>query len=492
MNEHRVAQIVVPTTEQSAGKRLSRFGSGYLIGKRLVLTARHVVLPERRDEQLPIELRFARIDAERWYEATVVWTGGDDLDAAILRLEEEPTAHATQGCEFLSSWVPSTGMTWDARGYPSVARCVRPDGGGEWRIEPFQGPTFSYDRNDSTCTLDVAPPPAFSGDAWQGMSGAAVFSAERGERLFAIVSAQVGWSQGSRLRATPTACLLSLPEVRELLGIGDQLAAVRTEVSRVLRAAWAEIRDALLRRLEQLDQPAPTTPEELAELMLESLVVEELLDLMHDTHQVLAGERSQRGVKAIERVLWAVLPSLYEPHLVRSLSRSHDHTRMLEVPVDTLTFVEVLSAGLDRKATWFQRSFRSAEPPRGAVLVPTPPEEGIATSLDRYLDSLRSHLAARFLDERDQRRSAAVIDRLINDELAWQAERSDQGRRFYFVVEPEMNERDRLRLVDRLGRSYPDLRLFCLAPCDDETVIRERALSRPIREIVGRSGLEEQ
>src|ERR1051326_2669555 len=74
------------------------FGSGRLIAKNLVLTARHVVTPKGAAEPLKDgweERLFANCpdppDLEKWVpiEATVKWNGQGNLDLALLELNPQ-------------------------------------------------------------------------------------------------------------------------------------------------------------------------------------------------------------------------------------------------------------------------------------------------------------------------------------------------------------------------------------------------------------------
>jgi hypothetical protein len=72
MNEELVAQIIVPTAGKADGDTIYRYGSGYLIGRDKVLTSRHVVVPDDRDDSAPIEVRFVKVGRDRWIKARAV------------------------------------------------------------------------------------------------------------------------------------------------------------------------------------------------------------------------------------------------------------------------------------------------------------------------------------------------------------------------------------------------------------------------------------
>ena len=84
---------------------LNMFGSGRLIGRNLVLTARHVVTLEgaatAEKEGWQVRLIAGRPDPREsskwvWIDASVVWDGKDTLDLALLELHPST---GTQGWE---------------------------------------------------------------------------------------------------------------------------------------------------------------------------------------------------------------------------------------------------------------------------------------------------------------------------------------------------------------------------------------------------------
>src|SRR5215469_15576229 len=68
-----------------AGRATGRSGSGYLLTPRLVLTARHVVVPSAALRCTVRPLPFAGTVEEHDYEAIVEWSV-EELDVALLRI----------------------------------------------------------------------------------------------------------------------------------------------------------------------------------------------------------------------------------------------------------------------------------------------------------------------------------------------------------------------------------------------------------------------
>jgi hypothetical protein len=479
MNEELVAQIIVPTTGKTDGDTIYRYGSGYLIGRDKVLTARHVVVPGDRDAGAPIEVRFVKVDRDRWIKARVVWPETENLDAALLELDQPADRESNA---FLSSWVPETGKTWDARGYPAVARSARPGLGISSEIEPFQGDTYSYQPGDNECKLDVnRPPPDARG--WEGMSGAAVFA---GDRLFAIVCSSPDAFVGKCLRATPTSALLKEPELLAELGIDHKyLERTQAEIERLLEKEWTTVGPVLTDNLNKMKwTELDDTPGGVAELVLWALRDDEMLDLMHRAHKELAVDHAKRrGVEVIEQILWAALPCLHQPNLIRALrSAAGEAAVLITVQIATRTIVEVVSAGIDNRPAVFRRLESRIGLPDGGFRIEDPPECG--TDLAKFHTGVRSDLANQLLDESLRSRSGATVDRLINKEIRFLAEQAGEAARYYLVLDAKLQDDYRAQLVNELRRVYPALRIFMLEPCDDEALIREVDLCRYIREIV--------
>ena len=211
-------------------------GSGYLLAPGLVLTARHVV-----DGLATIRLRLLEADADglpagvgAWQAARVVWCGSGGSDAALLVPADAAAVFRTPpgGVTFgrLDGRAP---VRVDALGFPrAVATATHSD---TLHVEAWVDPLTSL----RAAVLQLQVTSSRPGDAqgWRGMSGAAVFAADR---LVGVVEAVPAALDDHTLRVVPVHPLLDDAEAVQLLraaGVATALPFVDADyVSRLPRA----------------------------------------------------------------------------------------------------------------------------------------------------------------------------------------------------------------------------------------------------------------
>ncbi|MFF5984688.1 trypsin-like peptidase domain-containing protein [Streptomyces olindensis] len=174
----RAAEIIVALPD--GGRR----GSGYLLAPGRVLTAAHVVRGAA-----DVRVRFeADRPGERVAGATVAWAH-DGIDIAVLTLPED-LSDDVPPVLFGGVGEQDAVLGCSAMGFPRFK--LRADAaGGRFRDVEHMDATCAVlaNRREGTLDLRVAAPPAEDPDperdAWEGMSGAAVFS---GGHLVGVVS----------------------------------------------------------------------------------------------------------------------------------------------------------------------------------------------------------------------------------------------------------------------------------------------------------------
>ncbi|MDX3618670.1 trypsin-like peptidase domain-containing protein [Streptomyces europaeiscabiei] len=179
LRPERVAEIIVALSDGGAGRR----GSGYLVSPGKVLTAAHVVAGATT-----IRVRFqADRPGERTVEASVAWRH-EGIDIAVLALPDDDT-------ELIPVPYGRVGehdavLRCTALGFPRF-KLRTGDDGSRFRDAEHVHATCAVlsNRREGTLDLCVTSPPADDPDperdAWEGMSGAALFA---GDRLVGVIT----------------------------------------------------------------------------------------------------------------------------------------------------------------------------------------------------------------------------------------------------------------------------------------------------------------
>ena len=203
MDPRRLADVRAGTES-----KVHSSGTGYLIGERLVLTARHVVKGGRQPHQrIQVSIGHPSADSGLRGAAIVAWEGASDL--VLLRLvgPGRPGLPPVRWGRFATSDpAPYTGL-----GYPRFADYDSGQG-----IEQLRGTLAPLSVGvDGTLVLDqAAVPEPHAHRQWSGVSGSAVFCAGL---LVAVVAKDDESFANRRLYAVPAAWLLNDPAFRVLV-----------------------------------------------------------------------------------------------------------------------------------------------------------------------------------------------------------------------------------------------------------------------------------
>ena len=179
-------------------ERSESFGTGYLLAPGLVLTARHVVeglvsiqarLLEGDEDGLP-----GRIGPRQ--EATVAWSGGADLDLALLAPADGSVPfRAGARSDIVARVADRAAVRVDALGFPRAMDT--PTHADTLHVEAKVNAWTGLRGSSLLMEVTTARPDA--ADQWKGMSGAAVFS---GDRIVGVVEAVPARLAEGTLRAT--------------------------------------------------------------------------------------------------------------------------------------------------------------------------------------------------------------------------------------------------------------------------------------------------
>ena len=211
----------------AAGPLAEGSGSGYRLGDRLVLTARHVIAPVLAGPGGRVLVRPA--GTTRWLPAGLEWQD-DGVDAALIVVEDEDWRAPTG--ESVLRWgelVGSDPVPCAAVGFPWAS--VRPDRMRDTaHVYGHLAPLGQL--RQGRLDLDVAsasPSAREGGSPWAGMSGAAVIT---DNHLVGVITVDPARYQ-DRLVAVPANGLFDLPGFRN--GLAEH--GVPAEVSPV-GAGW--------------------------------------------------------------------------------------------------------------------------------------------------------------------------------------------------------------------------------------------------------------
>ncbi|NSC25291.1 trypsin-like peptidase domain-containing protein [Streptomyces albus subsp. chlorinus] len=198
--------------EQSVTVWGGSYGSGYLVGPRLVLTAAHVVAGAGPGGAAQI----VRADESEWWACEVAWLGNGSagMDAALLRVHDPrwvpPARLAPPRWGRFTTGEP--GQRWQAVGFPDAVEAV----GGLRESEHLSGTVNPGSRTRArrlACAIQGPAPTGRGPSPWSGFSGAALFAS--GLLIGVALIDATAWQHG-RIEALPAERLLAEPGFRTL------------------------------------------------------------------------------------------------------------------------------------------------------------------------------------------------------------------------------------------------------------------------------------
>jgi hypothetical protein len=205
MDRRRLADVRAGSASQQES-----CGSGYLVGRRLVLTCRHVVAGDQDRVWPRLEVRLGHPGAGPHVRAAAeaVWVH-PTRDAVLLRIVGEPVS---SGAAVRWGWFAG-GQPWEysGLGFPEFA-----DYANERGVEQLVGmlPPLGAGPDGSFVLDQGSAPNASTGRAWPGVSGAAVFCQGLLTGMVAKDDLRFG---NRRLHAVPASDLIAEPEFVRLI-----------------------------------------------------------------------------------------------------------------------------------------------------------------------------------------------------------------------------------------------------------------------------------
>lgn len=480
------------------------FGSGYLLGGGLILTARHVVMPEGSKAPTVIKARPLGI-AHRvagLQPTDLVWPGFAQLadphapDAALLRLRDLP-----QDLLMLYAAAPHFGRPEDdsgvggtrvsATGFPAFADKV----GGRRDTEEISGVVFlgtrlvagRYEIKDMTVRDRESLNQALD---WHGMSGAALLSGDR------VIGVLIARKQNNRydFSAVRIETLLAIPEFvtairgHAVLATDDLISSISSivissnadisvhSVNNISRSASEIVRHLLsvpkvIRRIENklIDlKLIPHKPDKLnSEQVRANNVVQtlfklrfgdalELLSVVHDSCTTEADDAERR---IILEVLYWFLPVGYDlPNSEKLYQYYYEESLpLMEACVATALAAEIRMAAVEERPVKLDRDTLA-----GKNKVPDLELDVLDAELEKPIETaLIQHVGSYLQTKIDPNSSYSFapeewID-IINEVIDRYKEFRSGVPYLLFGVSFEKGKIDQLELAKAVKRKFPAL-----------------------------------
>jgi len=509
MNKNLVVEIFVPTEGGAPDQGV--IGTGYPVAKDLILTARHVLRPDDRNPNEPVEIRWRhpRVGNGDWCPCPgeLAWESdpASGLDVALLRCAF-PQAILAEAWGFLSAERPTDHLSWSGAGFAGAGGRDRNE---QRRVVNVQGKVHSAPDADSQFELGVDY--ATEEEAgWRGISGSAVFV--HGRIIGVVVTCPDNFD-AERLRATPLWKILGDASFRRTVGYDDQQKRRRQfqqKVARVLEdsaAAMQELTRGLAPALNLAGLSLPDQARSTAARLLD-LGVPEVITRCKQVHDELADGDRPDDAKVVVDLIQLLLPAIYDHGVIEAVrTRKYQvDAALIELPAGIRTVAEVIMAGVDRRRTLYREDQERF--PEGVYSLPLPPEGGFDGDGEAFRRAWNEHLInklcpadaetlrcawddymiGRFAapEPRARQRATRELIELAADELDYRSR--EQGKTYYFLTDAPAEADARRALAQMIGQlkeSYPAV-VFLQLNDAHELERSEKRQYRPFCDLVRR------
>lgn len=475
MNKDLLVEIFVPTNDDGTKGSL---GTGYPIAKNLILTARHVLFPDNRDDSQKIEFRWHHRHGEdrEWQPITdIVWQSDGDFDAALI---ECPFPDDISYVALVSDERPVDDANWKSEGFPMVGRKDETT-----TAVPMRGETYSAAETADRFQLGVKDEPTRP-ELWQGASGSPVFV---GARLIGVITTCLGNFDGKRLEATPIWKLLKDNRFCELIGYKDRKSQLESLVRQVEEALQRSesVTDQLWREMpSHLLSAIPYSAAGLASALV-SIPIDQLLTCANKAQNKLKDDRDKNLIcDVVQVVLPCIIDGAHGSAVEYVKNKKNDPAfAVIELPTDLKTVAEIIMAAVDNRAAAFRFGDRF---PEGKWSLPMPPEGGIDTNISVFNKSWDQHLIKKIAtDDQLTRYSTEELVQMVAFELSHLAE---NGVTHYVILTfpaktpiPEFEDLQQRFL--ELKNRYPSV-VFIYLRNDGRRALQEQMKFRPLSDLV--------
>ncbi len=338
----------------SAGER--HYGTGFLIKKDRILTARHVI--ENCDK---IEVRLIQSYREQWFPASLVWPSKEypsDLDVALLKVTID--SGITEKIPeiawrfLLSTHVPDKKCEWETRGIPDAGNITH---NGKTTSNPVDFGGIAYPSStDGKMSLDLSARPDEPKD-WGGASGSPVFI---DHTIRGVIISYSQAFKGRKLEALSVQRMCRENGFWKELGLEEDASYVE-RVRAELRERLVDLKDGAKGLLfnslvKQSEIPSPkNTPDELIDQLFNMDVVKLLLVCYNVRSQLQkptdddSKEKRKIAESYICQIVNWIMPLIVNQEWVTSVALRVGDMTAIKVPFYTFTIADVVMARLDRR-----------------------------------------------------------------------------------------------------------------------------------------------
>ncbi len=486
--------VFVPTTDKTGkdfkGKR-GELATGYLVGKDLILTVRHVLQsepPYYRDKRYPVAIHWyyfgsdSELDWIEISEKSIIWQSQGELDAALIRCPRPPDA---LGWGIISYEKPRDGMRWQSVGFPRATKYadVR-------HPSSFGGQVRSMADQDAFFELIENAQPEKDED-WKGASGMPVFV---GDRILGVVQSLPPKFNVRKLYATPAWRLLKDEAFCHVIGYDEQAARINKVKSRLVKllADSPDVIETLIRQIGITDEmtglPADRLTQQLSDYLLEMDFRTVIVALNRAHHSLFdkrddkSGEQGTDAVATLVEIAQLVVPAIYDYGVVQWTRSQRDNgdAALVPLPAGTKTVAEIIMAGVDGRETWFRPCEHEYDQQKGQLCLSWIPTHGIDPYSRGARKAFQEYLHHKFIPERPA--LGLTREQLIMITNNYLEARSRDGGQTYYMVFPlpaDAEERNALYiLVQSLKNDYPAI-MFLALTLPYEQVLEERHLIDP-------------
>jgi hypothetical protein len=373
-------------------------GTGYPIGKDLVLTARHVLFPHWNHTK---EVEVAWADLNHFSPVTeLVFDGGEACDIAVVRCQTPPQAHVSVW--MLGRQTPNLNNRWHSLGY---SRLGKDEDTGSRVLVSALG-EFHHPKGTHVINL-TSKSVAKDKDNWKGLSGAPVF---QGSTLYAVIIE----TEDDREECFSAVYLPYLladkaenAAFRQAVGLGSVEQDFREAIAHLQNLPDA--RKALLAELIKVNGTVEDSAKALVSCLV-TLSIPQLLNIIHEAQKSTKHPDVFGGLRQLVRLL---LPSLYGFDRVTTIraTKGSVSAEILQLPYATEMSAETLMAAVDKRAADFKiveldygRQVRA-----GKYRLPLAPESG-ADDGSQATQDVENDLYNRLCGKADVRSLRFAID----------------------------------------------------------------------------------